>query len=322
MLKWNFLEREEGKPDYTMTDNMVAWALGNNIKVKGHCLTWGIHEPYLGFPPWLKEKTPEEVSANLERHIKDTVSRYKGRIDIWGVVNEPLHCHWFRDNMGPDYAAKSFIWARQANPEATLLINEYNLQFYDKARLLVEYVEGLRTAGAAVDGIGEQVHDFPVISSPEVMLEMFDKLGANGTQVHLTELTMPSDGTPVKSDFVQGNWTPELQGKYYRYLFTLGFSHPDVRAITLWALWDGASWLNQGGIITRDWQTKPAYRELDSLINHEWRTNESGKTGTDGKYWFRGFHGGYQVTVSYGVETKVFPLRLEKGNRNPITLPF
>lgn len=322
MIKWNFLERKEGNPDYTMTDNMAAWALRNNIKVKGHCLTWGIHESYLGFPAWLKEKSREEVSANLERHIRDTVTRYRGRIDIWDVVNEPLHCHWFRDNMGPDYAAKSFIWARQANPKATLLINEYNLQFHDKARLLVEYVEELQSAGATVDGIGEQVHDFPHIASPEAILAMFDTLGSKGAEVHLTELTMPSDGTPVKSTFVEGNWTPELQGKYYRYLFTLGFSHPDVRAITLWALWDGASWLNQGGIITRDWLPKPAYRELDSLINREWRTCESGVTGTDGKYSFRGFHGGYQVTVRYGVEARTFPVRVEANQPNRITLQF
>lgn len=322
MLKWNFLEREEGRPDYTMADNMVAWALRNNIKVKGHCLTWGIHEHYRGFPEWLKKKSPEEIAASLERHIRDTVTRYRGRIDIWDVVNEPLHCHWFRDNMGPDYAAKSFIWARQANPDATLLVNEYNLQFHDKARLLVDFVEKLRLAGASVDGIGEQVHDFPHIASPQAMLEMFDTLGSSGGEVHLTELTMPSDGTPVKSEFVEGNWTPELQGKYYRYLLTLGFSHPDVRAITLWALWDGSSWLNQGGIITRDWQPKPAYRELDSLINREWRTRVSGRTGSDGKYSFRGFHGGYQVTVSYGVETKVFPVEVEKGRRNQIILTF
>lgn len=77
-----------------------------------------------------------------------------------------------------------------------------------------------------------------------------------------------------------------MQGKYYRYYYSLAFNHPKVKAITLWALWDRSSWLDEGDIIAQEWTPKPAYRELDSLINHEWQTYTEGKTGSDGRYKF------------------------------------
>ena len=127
---------------------------------------------------------------------------------------------------------------------------------------------------------------------------------------------MPSDGKDVESDFVQGKWTPEMQGRYYRYYYTLAFSHPKVKAITLWAMWDGHSWLGQGGIIAKDWTPKPAYNELDSLINREWRTNLSGTTEADGAYRFRGFHGDYEVKVTARGKTATAKMHVAEGGKN------
>lgn len=298
MLKWPSLERTEGQPDYTMVDSFVDWCEKNNITIKGHCLVWGV-ESY-GPPKWLRDHGPEDVERITREHVLEVVRRYKGRISIWDVVNEPLHCHWFRDNMGPDYVEKSYRWAQEANSEAVLVLNEYGNQWNNQAPEFVRYAAELEKKGARIDVLGEQAHDAPALPGPHQVFEMLDTLASTGKDVHITEVTWPSNGAETASEFHKGRWTEEVQGDFYRYYYMLCFSHPNVKAITLWAMWDGASWLDQGGIITKDWRLKPAYTELDSLINREWRTNVEGRTFADGTFTFRGFHGDYEVQVDDG----------------------
>jgi GH35 family endo-1,4-beta-xylanase len=318
MIKWNSLEPEEGKPNYQMVDAFVTWCQSHNIKIKGHCLVWGLER--LGYPKWLEKYSPDEVSAKVEKRIKEVVSRYKGKIDIWDVVNEPLDCHWFETHMEPDYAVKAYKWAREANPQAKLVLNEYGCLWNRKDAKFVDYCQELMKAGAPFDAVGEQAHDGFLIPSPKRFFDVMDSLSRLGKEIHLTEITVPSTGRKVESEFVEGYWTPELHGKYYRYLYTLAFSHPNVKAITLWAMWDGSSWLEQGGIITRDWTPKPAYYELDSLINKEWRTNRSGRTGIDGKYHFRGFYGIYKVKVTYAGKKVSCDFHLSEDSTNAVTI--
>jgi GH35 family endo-1,4-beta-xylanase len=311
MLKWSHTERLKDTPDYEMADRFVEWCHANGITVKGHCLIWGYE--HNGFPKWLAELPAEEIREQARQRVTEAVSRYRGKIRFWDVVNEPLHCHWFEGNWGPDYAAEAFILARQADPDAILILNEFGNQWDGQAERLVKYAAALEAKGAKIDVLGEQAHDPPRVPSPAQLLEMLDTLASTGKDVHLTEITMPSDGAEVQSDFVKGTWTPDFQGRYYRYYFTVAFSHPAVKAITLWALWDGSSWLGQGGIITRDWKPKPAYEALDSLINREWRTETSGKTFPDGSFTFRGFHGAYEVTVQTEGKTRTASLDLQPG---------
>jgi len=312
MIKWHTLEREEGKPNYRLVDAFVSWCIEHRIKVKGHNLVWGWPWSY---PKWLEKYPPEEVAEKVRSRIKDVVGRYKGKIDVWDVVNEPLHADWFETHMSRDYTEKALKWAREANPKATLLVNEYGCQ-WGEAERYAAYCLKLIGSGAPLDAIGEQAHDPPRIPSPKQIFDMLDRLSEVGKDIHLTEMTMPSDGKDVESDFVQGKWTPEMQGRYYRYYYTLAFSHPKVKAITLWAMWDGHSWLGQGGIIAKDWTPKPAYNELDSLINREWRTNLSGTTEADGAYRFRGFHGDYEVKVTARGKTATAKMHVAEGGKN------
>lgn len=300
MLKWPSLEPIEGKPRYVMQDAFVDWAEKNRIKVKGHNLVWGLADG--GYPAWLAKYGPEEMAQKVRKHILEVVGRYKGRIFAWDVVNEPLHSPWFEKHMSPDYIVKALRWAHEADPKALLLINEFGNQRNGQAAKFVNLCRAAVKASAPLDAIGEQAHDPPSVPSPQQIYEMLDDLAKLGKDIHLTEMTMPSNGVPVKSEFVSGAWTPEFQGKYYRYYYTVAFSHPDVKAISLWAMWDGCSWLPGGGIIERNWTPKPAYRELDKLINHEWMTHADGKTDEHGRFSVRGFHGRYSVRVSKGAE--------------------
>ena len=322
MLKWPSLEATEGRMNWAPADALVAWAGEHGVTLKGHCLIWGLEsEKWTGYPKWLEGRTPEQVGEKAGAHIREVMVRYKGKIDIWDVVNEPLHCHWFESHWSPDYVAQSLKWAREANPKATLIVNEYG-GFWGEDKKFVPLCERLIRGGAPLGAIGEQAHDPPLIPRPKHVFDLLDHLAGVGKDIHLTEITMPANGAKIKGDFVQGTWTPETQGKYYRYLFTLAFSHPRVKAITLWAMWDGSSWLGEGGIISRDWTPKPAYRELDSLINKEWRTNLSGSTEKDGTFRFRGFHGKYEIRATAGGKTITRRVHLKAGGPRNLGVQF
>ena len=100
--------------------------------VKGHPLAWNWSDP-----KWLPDDTKVAGAAQFAR-IKRCTSRFAGGIDIWDVVNEATHyrrpgpmdrapilTRVIREmGVGP-YLRTAFAAAREGNPKATLLINDY-----------------------------------------------------------------------------------------------------------------------------------------------------------------------------------------------------
>lgn len=313
-LKWGPTEPEKGKLRWEGGDFMVSWCRKRGIKIKGHTLIWA-YEGH-GFPNWLKQHTPEEIDRLAKEHIGALMSRHRNDIRMWDVVNEPVHLHWFEDNWSKDYILRSYKWAREADPEATLVINDY-AGFRGDVDKFVPMVKDLLSKGAPIDAIGEQAHDPPHWYSPREIFSTLDKMASTGLRIHLTELTYPSNGADITGGFVAGKWDEENQGRFYRYFMTLAFSHPKVDAITLWAMWDGSSWLKPGGIIRQDWTPKPAYHALDDLINNKWKTRFEARTDSNGEVRFRGFHGGYRVSVDAGANKGTTDhFRLASGTTN------
>jgi endo-1,4-beta-xylanase len=114
-------------------DSIVAFAVKNKLKVRGHTLCW--HEQN---PQWLfKHQDGSTVSrdtllARLKDHIFKVVNRYKGKIYAWDVVNEAIdddgnkflrNTEWLQ-LIGEDYIAKAFEYAHEADPKALLFYNE------------------------------------------------------------------------------------------------------------------------------------------------------------------------------------------------------
>ena len=77
----------------------------------------------------------ETALSRMREHIRTVVGRYKGRIKGWDVVNEAIDdgpegtmrkSKW-REVIGDDYIAKAFEFAHEADPQAELYYNDYNL---------------------------------------------------------------------------------------------------------------------------------------------------------------------------------------------------
>lgn len=309
-FKWGPLESREGYYNWAPVDFMIDWCKQRNIKIKGHTLIWALKSH--GVPDWVMERSPDDIEQLAHQRIETIINRSKKDVHIWDVVNEPIHVRGFETAWSKDYAVKSYRWAHEADPSACLVINDY-AGFRGAVNEFVPYVQDLIARGAPIDAIGEQAHDSPYWYSPKEIFDTLDKMASTGLPIHLTELTYPSDGSEIIGGFVKGKWDEENQGRFYRYFATLAFSHPNVEALTLWAMWDGSTWLPNGGIIRQDWTPKPAYEALYDLINNQWRTRFEATSDTNGQVRFHGFHGDYKVTVTAGRKSRAAAFHLSKG---------
>jgi endo-1,4-beta-xylanase len=205
----------------------------------------------------------EKLDEALKNWITAIVTRYKGKVKAWDVVNE-----LFADNgnirnnnntstsssdvfvwshyMGREFAVKAFHYAKEADPGALLFINDYNLESSNTAKLdsLVSYVKELQAKGVKIDGIGTQMH-ISLNTTSNAIDNMFKKLAATGLKVRISELDIrvnPSD----RADFT---FTPAIaadQSAKYHYVISSYLKNVPVaqqHGITFWGVDDASSWI-------------------------------------------------------------------------------
>ena len=130
--------------------------------MRGHTLLW--HEQ---LPAWITQGTWTRATLEpvLKQYVQTVVAHYRGKVDSWDVVNEPLADDgtlrqnlWYRV-IGPDYISLALQWARQADPNVKLFINDYGAERPSAKRDgLLRLVNDLRSRGVPLDGVGFQAH--------------------------------------------------------------------------------------------------------------------------------------------------------------------
>jgi endo-1,4-beta-xylanase len=296
---------------------VAKWCAQNGIKTKGHPLVW--NHP-ASVPRWLPAD-PKEVRALSDARVADCVGRFKGLIDIWDVVNESTDPGRFdKDNrmtaayeaLGVvDFTAGSFVVARKANPEATLLINDYRTD--DAYEKLISQLN--REGRRLYDAIGIQSHMHGGAWSPQHAWNVCEKFARFGVPIHFTETTLVS-GPRLGPGENWGPTEPELEEKQAREavsFYTTLFSHPAVEAITWWDFADRGAWQRAAaGFLRKDLSPKPMYDRLLELIKGTWWTDVTLKTGEKGEAEARAFFGDYEVRVRLGDKEATAALRHQR----------
>jgi len=296
-LYWNSVEPVAGKPDFTAADRVLEWCKSQDIKVKGHTLVW-VHGDNV--PQWFRDIPADEQRKALEKHVRDLVSRYKGKIDTWDVVNEAA---WAKTTLAGmtmyDYTALPFIWAHESDPDALLAINEaHKITPSPEMDMFMNILSNFQKNNIPYDIIGIQAHiNRTDRFRLDEVIDMVKKYSQFGKPIHITEFTPCSDGLPIENSWKQGTWTEEEQADYTVKFYKTCFSIPEVESIGWWDFSDYSAWQPCGGMLHADLTPKPVYNALKELIHNEWRTNTEGKTDKTGLYKFRGFHGNYDVYI-------------------------
>jgi endo-1,4-beta-xylanase len=319
---WARFEPVRGQPMTVQLQNAARWCLEHGLRTKGHPLCW-----HTLTADWLLDMSTEAILQEQTDRIRREVSAFRGLIDMWDVVNEAVIMPIFDkyDNgitrlcrqMGRIPTIKAmFDAARQENPSAILLLNDFDISpAYDIL------VEGCLEAGIQIDVIGIQSHMHQGYWGVEKTLEVLDHFSRFNLPIHFTETTlvsghlMPPEIVDL-NDYQVDEWptTPEGEERQAREViqhYTTLFAHPLVEGITWWDMVDG-HWLNApAGLLRKDGSSKPAYEELLKLIKGEWwLAPTSFTTDEAGSLRFSGFAGDYEL--SYNGKRQSFTLNKQQ----------
>ncbi|MFF5218990.1 endo-1,4-beta-xylanase [Micromonospora sp. NPDC000442] len=270
-MKWANLEPTPGAYDWTASDRLISFAQENGQAVYGHTLVW-----HSSVPPWVSEAwSAERLRAALRQHVVTTVTRYRGQVWAWDVVNEVLaedgslrDSMWLR-RLGPSYIADAFRWAHEADPDARLFINEYGVEGRTKkANGLFKLVRGLRADGVPVHGVGFQAH-LRLDAVPEDPIGNMRRFAALGVSVAVTELDVRL-ALPAKPEMLLD------QALLYQHMLRACLAVSTCESFTVWGFTDASSWISAhypgygaACLYDKDMRAKPAR----DLLLHELRTH-------------------------------------------------
>lgn len=295
-MKSEVLQPEEGRYDFRQADEFVKFGEDNGMTVTGHCLIW-----HSQCPRWfLVDKDGKNVSAEvlkqrMKEHITTVVSRYKGRILGWDVVNEAImedgsyRKSKFYEILGEEFIPLAFQYAHEADPDAEFYYNDYNMHEPGKRATVVKLVNDLKKRGLRIDAVGMQGHvgmDYPDLSEFEASMEAY---AATGAKVMITEFDMSALPTISRSanvadrvDFEKKTLNPYPNGlpdsvsvewnARMETFMNLFIKHADyVTRVTAWGVSDRDSWKNNFPMrgrtdyplfFDREYRPKPFVRKL------------------------------------------------------------
>ncbi len=294
LLKWESVHPRPDSYNFKPADDFVALGQKHKMFVVGHALVWHQQTPKWVFEDNEGQPASREVLLQrMEEHINAVAGRYKGKIHGWDVVNEALNddgtlrqSKW-QQQIGDDFVARAFEFAKKADPSTELYYNDYNMWKPAKRDGAIKLVKSLQEKGIKVDAIGMQGHwglKTPTIAQIEESIVAFSKTGAKVviTELDIDVLPNPSNrqGADIDATFefdqqynVYTNGLPDdvqqqLADRYAE-IFALFRKHQDkISRVTFWGVTDSDSWLNDWPIrgrtsypmlFDREYQPKPAF---------------------------------------------------------------
>ncbi|MFP3938208.1 MAG: endo-1,4-beta-xylanase [Phycisphaerae bacterium] len=334
----------QGYPQLDGFHYCVDWAASQGLTVKGHPLVWSIPKCV---PDWVMRYDYETQMKFLEVRVRQIISSVAGKVRIWDLVNEALwepawknlprrdwpHIEDIEDIA--DYIAPALGWARDEDPDACYIINDYGLMS-DKTRdegalkssdgtevtaelqrkRFRRLIKILGDRGYPPDAMGLQSHTGGWVS-PGHQQAVYDELSEAGLPLHITEFSAPSSEISGESERTDEQ-TEKLLAQYVSNYMTVAFGHPAIEAFFFWGF------INQAVRFrgrTSGHETTAVYDTVRRLIHEEWTTHEQLTTDEDGCVSFRGFHGDYSLRWPVGEgQTCGARFRVSSEQAMPLTL--
>ncbi|PRD54618.1 endo-1,4-beta-xylanase [Sphingobacterium gobiense] len=299
-MKSMFMQPREDEFYFKDADQFVAYGEKHDMHMVGHTLIWHSQAPRWFF----SDKEGKDVSRDvlierMRNHIHTVVSRYKGRIHGWDVVNEAILDNGeyrkskFYDIIGEDFIPLAFQFAHEADPEAELYYNDYSTAIPAKRAGIVRLARKLQKAGIRIDGLGMQEHHGLTHASLEETEKTINDFADLGVKVMVTEMDISvlpharrhvgaeltdtaaysKSLDPYKENLPEDKMN-ELGNRYVDF-FKLYLKHQDkISRVTLWGVGDADSWKNDWPIegrtdypllFDRDYEPKPFFKDLIDL---------------------------------------------------------
>jgi endo-1,4-beta-xylanase len=273
-LKFAPLRRTRERFDFSGADEIVSFARQHSMAVRGHTLVW-----HQALPAWLMEEnfSRDQLMGILKEHITTVVSRYRGQIAAWDVVNEAvardgsMRDTLWRRALGDEYLELVFRWAHDADPQARLFYNDFDGEgLNQKAGAIYNLVKGLLNRGVPIHGVGLQMHiGLDSYPPPERVAANINRLAALGLEVHITEMDVKiQNGTGTMEERLAA------QARVYRDMLRACLQASNLRAFVMWGVTDRYSWIPRHTgkpdaplILDESARPKPAYYALAEVLS-------------------------------------------------------
>jgi len=283
-LKWYDLRPSRDRFVYDLPDKQIDFAASNGMTLRGHTLVW-----YGAMPDWTKSiATASEAERELVGHIEQVMGRYRGRIRSWDVVNEPIpddpasrsdiRSSIWQQRLGESHIALALRTAARADPDAQLVMNEYDIEFVGarfrrKREAFLRLIRDLKLRNVPLHAIGLQGHlrgELPI--DREGLSAFIAECRSMGLKVLVTELDVVDDklpGPPEVRDIL-------VASRVYDFLDAIRVSSP-LDALLTWGISDRYTWvptyfkrtdghLNRPLPLDADYRPKPMMRVIEHFL--------------------------------------------------------
>src|SRR4029453_8903373 len=264
-MKWDTIHPQPTTYSFAQADGIVAHATANNQRVHGHTLLW-----HSQAPQWIQGLSGAAMRTALQDHINTVVGRYANSVGSWDLVNEVINAggspqlrqSFWTQNYPGNFVRDAFTFARAADQDAQLCINDYNvegspMQAGSKAQRLFQLIQTELAAGTPITCVGLQSH-FIVGQLPNLQ-QSLAQWATLGITIRITELDIriPLPGTTQQF---------QTQASNYASVVDACQAVPACAGITIWGIDDGHSWLPNSCcpegvplLWNSSYQKKPAY---------------------------------------------------------------
>lgn len=267
--------------NFKQMDQVVTYADQNNMPIQAHHFVWG-EEKWL--PAWLKNSNynKQQLLDILHGHIMTVGQRYRGKIREWSVVNEAFTRNqhmfglrdWWTDHTGDtEYIDQSFIWARQADPGAKLILNDFmNEGKNDVSNAMYDYVKNAQTRGVPIDGIGMQMHiDGTHPPTKDEVVSNMKRFGDLGVEVYVTEFDVNMNDVKAANEDKD-----KIEADIYYEMARACIESKACHSFAILGITDKESWYNHMGLsgarplpFDKHYNPKPAFFSLRDAFNQQ-----------------------------------------------------
>ena len=267
--------------NFSQMDQIVQFAMANHMTIQAHHLLWG---EVKWLPSWLTNGnySSSQLMQIIHSDINTVVSRYKGKIQQWTVVNEAftrgqhiygLNDWWAQHTGGDDYINNAFIWAHQADPSAVLILNDFDNETENSvSNAMYNYIKSAKSLGVPIDGIGMQMHiDGTNPPSKQNVIANMQRFAQLGVGVYVTEFD-------VNMNNVSGSLSDKEQkeANIYYQMMSACIESKVCHSFSILGITDRETWYNYMGTtpnamplpFDKNYNPKPAFYSLrQALIN-------------------------------------------------------
>ena len=269
----NCMKNEEIHPaedvwNFELADKFVEFGEANDMFIIGHCLVWHSQlAKWFAYDENGEYVTPEVLKQRMKDHITTIMTRYKGRIHGYDVVNEAIvedgsyRKSPFYEILGEEFIPWAFECAHAADPDAELYLNDYGMNVPGRRDAYVKLINQLKERGLRIDAIGMQGHmgmDYPTVEEFETSLLAFAGTGVNVmiTEWDMSALPTVNMGANVADvEEYKASLNPYADGlpedvakvwnERMKSFMDLFLKHSDkITRVTAWGVSDEDSWKN------------------------------------------------------------------------------